>query len=398
MSELICTPQSEIETRIKKLQKSLDQHGVDGAIIVHHTNLFYLSGTSQNCHLFIPRVGEPVLMVKKSFDRAKKESPLEHIASVTSLKEIPSFLHSKGYLNLKVVGFELDIVPFNTVLSYQKLFNQSELVDVSGDVKNIRAVKSGWEIDLLRKASVVIDAVFAEVPGMLREGMTEIELASLFEAGMRRRGYGGICQMRAFNQTFYLGNLVSGASGAVPSYFDGPIGGWGLTPANNPHGAGWKKIMRNEAIYIDYTCVVNGYTADETRMFVLGGLPEKMLHAFKGAVIIQDALKDMAKPAVECHTLYDKAFEMAAEMGYEDNFMGMGKDKVRFVGHGVGLELDEAPTFAKGIRMQLRPNMTFALEPKFVFPEGAIGIENTFLLKEDGVETLTKTPEKIFFV
>lgn len=395
MSELIYTPQSEIETRIKKLQESLDQAGCDGAIIVHHTNLFYFSGTSQSGHLFIPKTGEPILMVKKSYDRAKQESPLPNIASVTSLKKIPEFLQRAGYGNLKVLGFELDIIPYNTVQMYKEIFDRSEVMDVSGIIKPIRIVKSTWEIDLLKHACAVVDQVFGDVPGMLREGMTEIELASLFEAGMRRRGYGGICQMRAFNQEFFLGNIVSGGSGAVPTYFDGPIGGWGLTPANNPHGAGWKKILRNEIIYIDYTCVVNGYTADEARMFVMGELSENLVKAHKGAIAIQEALLNMAKPSVECQTLYDRSLQMAAEMGYEDNFMGMGNDRVRFVGHGVGLELDEAPIFARGVRTQLQPGMTFAFEPKFVFPEGAIGTENTFVMKEEGVETLTKAVESI---
>ncbi|MGV8058500.1 MAG: M24 family metallopeptidase [Smithellaceae bacterium] len=398
MSELICTPRNEIEARIKKIQKGLEQSGCDGAIIVHHTNLFYLSGTSQSGHLFIPRTGEPILMVRKSYDRAKKESPLENVANVASLKKIPEFLHRAGYENLKMLGFELDVIPYNTVQMYREIFDQSKFMDVSGIIKNIRIVKSDWEAGLLKKACAIIDQVFAEVPGMLREGMPEIELASLFEAGMRRRGYGGFCNMRAFNQEFFLGNLVSGSSGAVPSYFDGPIGGSGLTPANNPHGAGWKKILRNELIYIDYTCVVNGYTADEARMFVMGELSEKLVNAHKGALAIQEALKNMARTSVECHTLYDKALQMASEMGYEDNFMGMGNDRVRFVGHGVGLELDEAPVFAKGVRMQLKPGMTFALEPKFVFPEGAIGTENTFLMKEEGVETLTKAAESIVYV
>ncbi|MDD5724177.1 MAG: Xaa-Pro peptidase family protein [Syntrophales bacterium] len=398
MTELIYTPLSEIEARIVEVQKSLDQIGCDGVIIVHHTNLFYLSGTSQSGHLFIPRTGEPILMVKKSLDRAKEESPLEHVTSVTSINKIPEFLNRAGYGNLKVLGFELDVIPYNTVQNYKKVFEQSDLIDVSGIIKNIRVIKSDWEIGLLKHSCDVIDQVFGEVPGMLREGMPEIELASLFEAGMRRRGYGGVCKMRAFNQDFFLGNLTSGHSGAVPTYFDGPVGGGGLTPANNPHGAGWKKILRNEIVYIDYTCVVNGYTADEARMFVMGELPEKLLNAHRGALAIQETLKNMAETSVECHTLYDKALQMASDMGYEDNFMGIGKDRVRFVGHGVGLELDEAPIFAKGVKLQLRPGMTFALEPKFVFPEGAIGTENTFLMKEGGVETLTKATESIIYV
>jgi Xaa-Pro aminopeptidase len=82
-------------------------------------------------------------------------------------------------------------------------------------------------------------------------------------------------------------------------------------------------------------------------------------------------------------------------MGLADNFMGIGNDRVRFIGHGVGLELDEYSIFAKGMKMLLAPGMTFTLEPKFVFPEGAIGIENTYVLKADGLQVSTHAPQDI---
>lgn len=75
--------------------------------------------------------------------------------------------------------------------------------------------------------------------------------------------------------------------------------------------------------------------------------------------------------------------------------MGLGKDRVRFVGHGVGLELDEFPVFAPGLKMPLQQGMVFAWEPTFVFPEGAVGIENTHVVTEKGVQTLTDGPQEI---
>ena len=78
--------------------------------------------------------------------------------------------------------------------------------------------------------------------------------------------------------------------------------------------------------------------------------------------------------------------------------MGFGKDRVKFLGHGVGLEMDELPIFAKGFDTPLLPGMTFALEPKFVFEHGAVGIENTFVLRENGAEKLNKFSEEIIYV
>ncbi len=395
MTKLIYTPKSEIESRIRKLQDEMAKSEYDGAIITHHTNLFYLSGTSQSGHLFVPQWGDPILMIRKSYPRAKNESPIENIFDLKSMKKMSDVIKSAGYSKLDKLGLELDLIPYNNYLFYKKIFESSKIVDISGAVKAVRLIKSPYEIDLLSKACSVIDEVFKDVPEMIRDGMTEIELASLFEAGMRRRGYGGCCKMRSFNQDFFFGNVTSGESGAVATYFDGPIGGSGLTPANNPHGAGWKKIMKDEVIYIDYTCVVNGYTADETRIFVIGKLPDRLKDAYDKALAIQKELTDLAKPSVECQAIYERAIELAAGFGYENNFMGMGDDRVRFIGHGVGLELDEAPILAKGVKMRLEPGMTFALEPKFVFPEGAIGIENTFVMTENGAKILTRADDAV---
>ena len=397
MTNMLYTPKSEIDARILAFQAILSQAGLDGALIVHHTNLFYLSGTSQSCHLFIPRTGKPLLMVRKSYSRALQESPIEEIMDVKSLKMIPEILKEKGF-SLENLGLELDVIPYNTWQFYKKIFKDSNLTDISDPLKKIRMIKSNYEIGLLQGACAVLDQVFADVPAMVRDGMTEIELASLFEAGMRRRGYGGCSKMRAFNQDFFLGNVTTGASGAVPSYFDGPVSGTGLTPANNPHGAGWKTIGRNEIIYIDYTCVVNGYTADGARMFVMGGVSEKLQKAHAAALTILEALVAIIKPGVICEDIYLKSAELAEQMGLQDHFMGMGNDGVRFIGHGVGLELDEYPIFAKGVKMPLAVGMTFALEPKFVFPEGAIGIENTYALTADGPQVLTRAPQDILSV
>ena len=394
MTTMRYTPKDEIDARVRTLQQTLDQLDLDGALVVHHTNLFYLSGTSQAAHLFVPRTGAPLLMVRKSFARARRESPIGEILEVRSLKLIPELLAERGF-RFDALGVELDVMPYKTWQFYQKVFDASTMQDIGEPIRSQRRIKSPYEADLLQESCAVLDQVFAEVPAMLRESMTEIELASLFEAAMRRRGYGGCSKMRAFNQDFFFGNVTSGGSGAEPSYFDGPVGGSGLTPANNPHGAGWKRIGRNEVVYIDYTCVINGYTADGARMFVIGDVSPELRAAHEASLAIQWELVGMLRPGTVCEAVYLRAEALARDLGLAEHFMGLGPDRVRFIGHGVGLELDEYPIFAKGVNTVLEQGMTFALEPKFVFPEGAIGTENTFLLTGDGVRVLTLAPETI---
>ncbi|ABO50290.1 creatinase [Desulforamulus reducens MI-1] len=391
------TPKSEIDVRISRLQEKLRELTLDGTLILLNSDMFYFSGTVQTSYLYVPVSGDPVLMIKKSLQRGRNESPLKNIVSLESPKEIPAILSTFGYVRFNKIGLELDVLPVNLYKRYQKIFHNSQFLDISPVIKDIRAIKSPYEIELLRDALSVIDQAHRAVPTFLREGMLEIELAALFEAEMRKRGYSGCCKMRAFNQDLFLGNTCTGNSASTPSFFDGPVGGTGVS-VTHPHGAGWKKVCRNEVVYIDYTCVVHGYTGDQTRIFCIGELNQQMEKAFDAALLIQSEIIKAIKPGTPAEEPYLMAVKLAEEMGYKDHFMGYMKDKVRFIGHGIGLELDEFPILAKGLKTPILPGMTFALEPKFVFSEGAIGIENSFVMTEKGPEYLSVTPNAITYI
>jgi len=395
--EMKLTPKSEIDSRIAKLQERLTNQALDATIVLLNSDMFYFTGTVQTSYLYVPASGEPVLMIKKSLRRGKDESPLTNIVPINSPKEIPGILAQFNYTCFNKIGLELDVLPMNLYKMYQKVFPNTEFSDISPAIREIRAIKSPYEIDLLRDALAVIDKAHLAVPFFLREGMLEIELAALFEAEMRKRGYSGCCKMRAFNQDFFYGTTCTGSNGVIPCYFDGPVGGSGVA-ATHPHGAGWKKVKRNEVIFIDYTCVVHGYTGDQTRIFAIGELTPRMVKAFEDAQFINSELIKCIKSGTPAEEPYILAVKLAEEMGYKDNFMGYKEDKVKFVGHGIGLELDEFPILAKGVKTPIMPGMTFALEPKFVFPEGAIGTENSFVMTENGPEYLSITPEVITYV
>lgn len=391
------TPKSKIYTRISCFQKKLIKQELDGAIILLNSDIFYFTGTVQNSFLYIPASGEPVLMIKRSLQRGLEESSLKNIVPIKSPKQITEVLSQFGYTDTNRIGMELDVVPFNIYKTYKEIFSQAEFYDISHLIKETRAIKSPYEIKLLRSAIGVIDKAFVSVPSFLKEGMSEIELAALFEAEMRKEGYSGCCRTRAFNQEFFYGNVCTGDSGFYPSFFDGPVGGAGVS-LSHPQGAGWKKIKRNEVIYIDYTCIIEGYSGDQTRIFCMGELTPKMLKAFEDAVLIQSELVKAMKPGISAEEPYFMALKLAEEMGYKDNFMGYKENKVKFLGHGIGLELDEWPILAKGFKMPIVQGMTFAIEPKFVFPEGAIGIENSFVMTEKGPENMSIIPDVITYV
>jgi len=391
-------PRSEIARRVGALQAQLARKGLDAAMILQTADLFYFAGTIQQSHLWVPLQGEPLLLVRKDLARARAESPLEQIAAMGSPKEIPSLLTAHGLGAPKSLGLELDVLPANLYLAYGRIFQGAGLSDISPEIRLLRAVKSDWEIGMIRQAAKLADQLATAVPELLREGMSEIELAGRVEARARALGHQGIVRMRMWGSELFYGHLMAGPSAAVPSFLASPTGGPGVGPAV-AQGPGMRPIGRHEPILVDYVFVFNGYLADHTRIFSLGRLPADLEQAHAAMLILQTEVTAAARPGVPSGRLYEVARESAARQGYEAFFMGADQRRVRFVGHGIGLELDEFPFLAQGQELPLQSGMVFALEPKLVFPNrGVVGIENTHLVTAGGVEQLTRLDEQIMVV
>jgi len=389
------TPKSELDLRIAKLQNSMRQHGIDGAVIVQNADLFYFTGTIQRSHLFVPLEGKPLLMVKKSLERAKEESPMDNVISLDSLKEINAVLQTYGYGQFKTLGFELDVLPANQYIRYQKLFEPAKIVDVSPLIRSVRMVKSPYEIGILKDAAKLHHEIFSLIKDNLREGISELELSAMVAAVSRKKGHSGLMRVRGLNQDLFFVHLLSGQN-TFPSYFDGSVGGKGVSPAF-AQGSSDKLIGRNETVLVDYSFVLDGYMLDQTRIFCLGKLPDHLAGAHALAVEILEEMKKIAKPGVACGKLYDVAMQMAGDSAFGKHFLGF-PEPVAFVGHGIGIELDELPVIAHGFNIPLEEGMVLALEPKFVFPDGAVGVENTYLVTKDGLENLTVFDEDVIYV
>ena len=390
MPQTITTPKSELDHRIAQFQACLAAAQLDGALILQNTDLFYLAGTIQQAHLYVPVSGAPVLMVRKSLPRAQAESALEQIVGLKSPRQIADILKDHGHSLPARLGMELDVLPAALYIQYRRLFKKVELADISPGLRQVRAVKSAHELELMREAARQADAVAGFAGEIIREGMTEVELAGRVEAEARRRGHQGIVRMRMWGGEMFYGHLLAGASAAVPSYLASPTGGAGVSPAV-AQGAGFMPIKAGEPILLDYVFAWQGYIADHTRIFALGGLPPDLLKAHQAMLDLQAVIRDMARPGVPAGDLYTAATGWAAENGWRDWFMGAGEERVRFIGHGVGLELDEYPFLAKGQEMTLAEGMTIALEPKLIIPgRGVVGIENTHVVTAQGLEPLTR--------
>ena len=388
-------PASELAARTGKLQRDLQENGISGALIIQKTDLYYFSGTSQQGWLYIPAEGKPLLMVFKEYDRAKVESALENVVSLVSPKKIPQMLEEYGYLLPATLGLELDVLPTNLYFQFDKIFNDARIVDVSTSIRLIRAIKSSFEIERMRIAAAKSDQLAAKFTEILEVGKTEVALAGELESYARSLGHQGIIRMRLFGSELFYGHLIAGPSAAVPSYLASPTGGEGVSEVIG-QGSGFNKIKRNEMVLVDYVFAEKGYISDHTRVFVLGELSDELNKSHEAMLDIQEKIKEAAVPGTPTGEIYQTMMDMAEEKGYADFFMGVGERKIRFTGHGVGLELDEFPFIAKGQKLPLAEGMVLALEPKVIMPgKGVVGIENTHLVTAGGLETLTLFPDQI---
>lgn len=391
-------PAEELSRRIAALQRVLQTKDIDAALVVQKTDLYYFAGTSQQGWLYIPAEGVPLLMVFKDLARARAESTLERVVSLLSPKKIPETLGEMGYSLPGRLGMELDVLPANLYFQFSSIFTPATILDVATEIRLVRAVKSAYEIGIIREACVRADRVAARFAELIEPGKSEVQLAGEIEGYARSLGHQGLVRMRLFGSELFYGHLMCGASAAVPSYLASPTGGEGVSRLTG-QGAGYKRIVRDEPILFDYVFALNGYIADHTRIFAIGSLPDPLLAAHEAMLEIQEMVKRRAVPGAVTGELYEEMLVLAGKKGYAEQFMGAGERKIRFTGHGVGLELDEFPFIASGQKLELEENMVLAMEPKAIFPDiGVVGIENTHLVTARGLEQLTTYDEQITFI
>jgi len=399
----VIPPLDEWLNRQQRLQQRLAKSGLDGCIVSQNVGIYYFTGSMQTGYLFMPVEGEPTFYIRRSLARAMQESKVRTV-ELGSLRSFGKQLEA-DYPSIfsvlerpPVLGADLDVMPAQLYLRLVESVSQAQWKDASALLRGVRSIKSAYEIERIANAAKVIAAALEAGISGLKEGMTELELITIIEGETRRRGHIGAMRMRGYNQEIMTGMVAAGAAAAEPTYFDGPAGGRGLTPAA-PQSASLRPIGYNEPILIDIGCCVDGYVIDQTRTAVIGELQPEMLSAYRTAEVIMRRSEQLLRPGVLPEQLYSEALDIAAAAGLSEHFMGFGRDQVKFLGHGIGLEIDEWPVLAKGFQEPLESGMTIAVEPKFTFPGlGVVGLENTYLITDNGCRALTISLEGIYQV
>ncbi len=390
------TPREEIELRLGTVREGMARRRIEALLVVQKMDYFYLSGTTQDAVLFVPLEGEPLLMVKRELERAKVDSPLDRVVGLQSRDEMPALIGEHWGRLPETLGLELDVLPVREYRAYEELFPQTSLVDSSSVIRHARKIKTPFELELMREGGEISKRVFQEARGFVREGITEIEVGGLMDLTAKRYGHEGLTRVRSMNYESYTWHVLSGPTGGIVSQSDSPMGGLGVSPAF-PVGGSLKTLKTREPILVDFLCVYHGYMVDTTRIFSIGKMENKWIAAYDAMRRVHDAVLEDTRPGANCEELFRKSVRLAHELGYEESYLGPPGLQTSFVAHGIGLELGEFPYLAEGHDYPLEVGMVFAAEPKVVFPgEGAIGVENTVVVTEDGYEVLTTADEEIF--
>lgn len=383
--------EDERNLRLRKVTAAMIVSGIDCAIISTNVNIFYLTGRIFSGYIYISADGTPpVYFVKRPTDitdqHAVKIHKPENIYDELLRMDIPVGKH---------IGLELNRLPYNMACRIAAAMHTEPGLNADSALDTARAVKTPAEIEEIRASGLKLADVYRHIPTLYHSGMSDIELQIGIERRLRLQGCLGQFRIASDDMDIFMGNVLAGDNADAPSPFDFAMGGAGISPSL-PVGADGTLLHEGMSVMVDMNGNFSGHMADMTRCFSVGDLDRRAFDAHRLSIDICAELQQMGRPGAEARALYEKAENMAKEAGLHEYFMGH-RQHAGFVGHGVGIEVNEQPVIAPRSKAVLATGNVIAIEPKFVIPGiGAVGIENTYAVREAGAaDCLTEGPEEI---
>lgn len=379
----------EFDLRVSKVRMAMERHEIDALLVASTVNLYYLTGGVCRGYFYLPIDREPVFFMQPPATPAGANE-----VSIRKPEQIAAILEERGYVRPRRLGLEFDDLYYSEVERLKKVFGEVPCADGTKVMREARLTKTPLEIKKMREDGLKQCAVYSRVDRCYQEDMTDLELQIEIEHVLRKEGCLGYLRVAGSKMEINMGSLLAGPNADAPSPYDFSMGGAGVDPSL-PVGASGMIMKPGMAVMVDMNGGFNGYQTDMTRCWTIGEIDEKGRRAYECSRDILRDLESFARPGVEIGEMYRRAVRIADEAGLSDYFMGHAR-KVAFIGHGVGIELNEAPVIMDRNKALLEENMTLAIEPKFVLPYiGALGVENTYVVRENGLENLTPFSEEL---
>lgn len=380
---------NELKLRQERVQQSMQKMNVDGCLLSIDVNLYYMTGYVFSGYYYLPAEGDAHWFVKRPNGLSGNA-----VSYIRKPEQIIEIFNANGWNLPKKVLLETDEITYNECIRIQSALQLKEVGNASTLMRQIREIKTPYEIEQICISAQKHAEVYAEIKSCFREGMTDIQFQVEIEQRMRMNGSIGVFQTFGMNMNIFMGSVLAGSNAEAPSPFDFALGGGGQSPLC-PIGANGIVLKEGMTVMVDMAGNYTSYLTDMTRVFSVGKISELAYRAHQVALDIQDELLVTSGPGTSCADIYNKALAKVEKEGLADYFMGTTQ-QAKFVGHGIGLQINELPVLMPRSKEVLQPNMVFAFEPKFVIPGvGAVGIENSFLVTEDKIEKLTLFEEEI---
>lgn len=380
---------SDFQLKWDRIQQAMKQINADGCLLTVDVNLYYTTGRIYSGYFYLPVEGAPWFFIKRP--NGLSGNQVEYIRKP---EQMPELFAAHGLKMPDKLLLEADELTYNDYVRLQNVFNPKETANATALIRTLREIKTPWEISQFRISAKQHAKTYAEIPECFRPEMTDLEFQYEIEKRMRKNGSIGLFRAFGANMDIFMGSILAGENAETPSPFDFALGGGGID-ASCPLGANGTLLKEGTAIMVDMAGNYTSYMTDMTRVFAVGRLTDLAYRAHETSCFIQSEIENVARPGTACAELYNIAEKIAGNEGLLPYFMGT-KQQAKFVGHGIGIQINELPVLTPRSKEVLAPNMVFALEPKFVIPGvGAVGIENSFLVTENGIEKLTLFKEEI---
>ncbi len=386
---MISLTKSELDKRRATFCTLMNRNHPDWetAIILSKVNQYYFTGTMQDGVLIVRKDQTAYYFVRRSFERAKAEALFDHILPMESYRDVALNMGSEcGNTYL-----ETEVMTLAILQRIQKHLTMRKINSLDKEILLARAIKSSYELKCLEISGKQHHHILQNtVPTLLREGMTEVDfVAELFEE-MIKQGHHGISRFSMFQTEIVVGQIGFGESSLYPTSFDGPGGAYGMSPAVPFVGSRERKLKKGDLVFVDIGFGHQGYHSDKTQVYIFGGKPtSEMIIPHRACMEIEKQLAEMLKPGAIPSMIYNTVMNNLTDQ-FKFDFMGFGRRQAKFLGHGVGLHVDELPVIANGCDLSLVENMVIALEPKKgIAHVGMVGVEDTYIVTADGGRCIT---------
>ena len=379
----------DLKLKWDRMQQAMQKINADGCLLTVDVNLYYTTGRIFSGYFYLPAEGAPWFFVKRPNGLTG-----DHVEYIRKPEQMAELFASHGLEMPEKLLLEADELTYNDYIRLQNIFNPKETGNATAMMRELRQIKTPYEIGMFRLSAEHHARTYAEIPECFRSGMTDLEFQYEIEKRMRKNGSIGIFRAFGANMDIFMGSILAGENAETPSPFDFALGGGGID-TSCPLGANGTILKEGTAIMVDMAGNYTAYMTDMTRVFSVGRLTELAYRAHQTALLIESEIENIARPGTPCAELYNIAARITENQGLGAYFMGT-KQQAKFVGHGIGIQINELPVLTPRSKEVLEPNMVFALEPKYVIPGvGAVGIENSFLVTETGLEKITQFAEEI---